>query len=334
LSIDNIQKMYDSLYKSKYDELVRQKEKSLQETSNRESQTNLQYKELNDKYNKNKIETKNKYQGLYTGLDNQQADAKEKYYGDRNSVASQNARQSQQIRDYMAKNNLLQSGENVDAMLRSNTDYSNNMSNVYTNEQNTNRAIGDKRNEYKLGEQSAYTDINNSITAAERERTQKIQELMAYRQGLEEDFNSKNSSLLSEIESNKIRDVNAYNEQLRREQWEAEQQRIAYERQQEQERIAWERQVAEQRRQEQIAAQQASSRSSGSGSGSSSSSDKVSKNDLKAEFITLTQSRDGNSQARDFMENSKDQIVNDYGYAFWKELNDIYWNDMGDYYSR
>jgi len=157
---------------------------------------------------------------------------------------------------------------------------------------------------------------------------------MAYRQGLEEDFNSKNSSLLSEIESNKIRDVNAYNEQLRREQWEAEQQRIAYERQQEQERIAWERQVAEQRRQEQIAAQQASSRSSGSGSGSSSSSDKVSKNDLKAEFITLTQSRDGNSQARDFMENSKDQIVNDYGYAFWKELNDIYWNDMGDYYSR
>lgn len=310
MSIDNIKKMYDSLYKSKYDELVRQKENALKETANRENQTNLQYKELNDKYNQNRLETKNKYQGLYTGLDNQQTEAKEKYYGDRNNVASQNARQSQQIRDYMAKNNLLQSGENVDAMLRSNTDYSNNMANVYTNEQNTNRAIGDKRNEYKLTEQTAYSSIDNAIAAAERERTQKIQELMAYRKSLDDDFNSKNSSLLSETEANKLKDINAYNEQLRREQWEAEQQRIAYERQQ------------------QLAAQQASYKSSG---GSSSTSTRE-KNDMIAEFKALMSSKN-NWKARDFLQNGKEGIVNQYGIAVYKQLEDMYWKDMGNYYS-
>lgn len=323
MSVDNIKKMYDSLYKSKYDELVRQKENALKETSNRENQTNLQYKELSDKYNQNRLETQNKYKGLYTGLDNQQAEAKEKYYGDRNTVASQNARQAQQIRDYMAKNNLLQSGENVDAMLRSNTDYSNNMANVYTNEQNTNRAIGDKRNEYKLTEQTAYSSIDNAISAAERERTQKIQELMAYKKSLEDDFLSKNNSLRSEIESSALRDINAYNEQLRREQWEAEQQRLAYE-----------RQVAEQKRQEeaarQLAAQQASYRSSSSG-GSSSSETKL-KNDLKAEFEYYMRSKD-NWKARDFLQNGKEQIVNQYGLAFYKQLEDMYWKDMGNYYS-
>ncbi|WP_294364145.1 hypothetical protein [uncultured Clostridium sp.] len=314
MSIDNIKKMYDSLYKSKYDELVRQKNSALNETANKENQTNLQYKELNDKYNQNRLETQNKYKGLYTGLDNQQAEAKEKYYGDRNTVASQNARQAQQIRDYMAKNNLLQSGENIDAMLRSNTDYSNNMANVYTNEQNTNRSIGDKRNEYKLGEQTAYSNIDNSIAASERERIQKIQELMAYRNTINDDFNSKNSSLLSETESNKLRDINAYNEQIRREQWEAEQQRVAYERQ--------------------LAAQQASYRSSGSGSSSGSSSSSVAndKKNLKAEFEYYMRSKD-NYKARDFLQNGKEQIVNQYGIAFYKELEDMYWKDMGDYYS-
>ena len=324
MSIDNIKKMYDSLYKSKYDELVRQKESALKETSNKENQTNLQYKELNDKYNQNRLETQNKYQGLYTGLDNQQSEAKEKYYGDRNTVASQNARQAQQIRDYMAKNNLLQSGENVDAMLRSNTDYSNNMANVYTNEQNTNRSIGDKRNEYKLGEQTVYSNIDNSIAAAERERVQKIQELMAYRKSLDDDFNSKNTSLLSETEANKIRDINAYNEQIRREQWEAEQQRIAYE-----------RQVAEQKRQEesarQLAAQQAASRSSSSG-GSSATVEKRNRDNLIVEFENLVKSKN-NWQARDFLDQGKSQIVNDYGYDTYKKLYDMYWNDMGNYYS-
>lgn len=327
MSIDNITKMYESLYKSKYDELVRQKENALKETANKENQTNLQYKELNDKYNQNRLETQNKYKGLYTGLDNQQAEAKEKYYGDRNTVASQNARQTQQIRDYMAKNNLLQSGENVDAMLRSNTDYSNNMANVYTNEQNTNRSIGDKRNEYKLGEQTAYSNIDNSIAASERERVQKIQELMAYRTSLEDDFNSKNNSLLSETEANKLKDINAYNEQIRREQWEAEQQRIAYE-----------RQVAEQQRQEeaarQLAAQQ-SARSYSSGGGSSSSSSTAdNKKNLKAEFITMTQSKTDNYKAQRFLNDSRDDIVNQYGYAFYKELEDYYWKDMGDYYAK
>lgn len=314
MSLDNIKKMYDSLYKSKYDELVRQKESALKETANRENQTNLQYKELNDKYNQNRLETQNKYKGLYTGLDNQQAEAKEKYYSDRNTVASQNARQSQQIRDYMAKNNLLQSGENVDAMLRSNTDYSNNMANVYTNEQNTNRAIGDKRNEYKLTEQTAYSSIDNAIAAAERERTQKIQELMAYKKSLEDDFLSKNNSLRSEIEASALKEINAYNEQLRREQWEAEQQRIAYERQQ------------------QLAAQQASYKSSSGGGGSSSSSTAANKNNMIAEFKDLVSSKN-NWKARDFLENSKDQIINQYGYATWSQMNDMYWKDMGNYYS-
>lgn len=228
MGIEDIKKMYDAMENSKIQDFEKAKNKSLADLQAREEQ------------NKNT------------------------FYKQRDDVAYNSAKNTQQIRDYMAKNNLMQSGESVDALLRNNTDYSNRMGNVDANEVTFRNDIARERN---LVNRNYENDTN---------------------------------ALRSQIEMEKIKAINDYNERLR---------------------------------QEQLAAQQAAYKASSARS-SSKSSDRVSKNDLKAQFMELVKSKEGNSQARDFMDNGKDQIINEYGYAFYKELEDAYWKDMGDYYAR
>lgn len=241
MSVQDIEKMYKAMYDSRVQEFEKAKNKSL---------TDLQ---ATEEENKNT------------------------FYNQRNDVAYNSAKNSQSIRDYMAKNNLLNSGESVDALLRNNTDYSNRMGTVDTNEGKFKNDISRQRN-------LVNSDYENNILGAR-----------------------------SQIDSEKAKALYDYNEQIRREQWEAEQQRIAWERQQ------------------QLAAQQAAYKASSSGSGSKVSETR-SKNDLKAEFEYYMKGKD-NWKARDFLQNGKEEIVNQYGIAFYKQLEDMYWNDMGNYYS-
>ena len=282
MAIDKIKQMYTDLYNSRYGDLEREKSEGYQSATNQENQVKNNYAEALKKYEQNKLETQNKYKTLNTNLDNQQTEAKNTYYNQRNQAAVNNAKTTARTRDWLAANNLLQSGENVDAMLRANTDFNNTLGTIYTNEQATNRSINDTRNQYALDEQAAYNSINNSIGAAEREQAQKLNEILAYRKSLDDNFGSKLNSLKSEISANAIKDINAYNEQLRQEsyqkqleeerrKWEAEQSRIEWERQveeqkrSEEERRKWEaeqalaewnRQIEEQKRQEQWKAEQ------------------------------------------------------------------------------
>ena len=268
MAIDKIKQMYTELYNSKYGDLERQKNQGLQNASNQEAQVKNNYAEVLKQYEQNKLETQNKYKTLYTKLDNQQSDAKASYYNQRNEAAVNHAKNTAMARDYLAKNNLLQSGENIDAMLRNNTDYNNNLGTIYTNEQATNRSINDARNQYALDEQAAYNSINNLKGAAEREQVQKLNEILAYRKSLEENFGSQLNSLKSEISANAIRDINAYNEQLRQEAWQKQMEEERRKWEAEQKLIEWNRQVEEQKRQEQW--QLANRSYSGGGGGYSS----------------------------------------------------------------
>ena len=269
MAIDKIKQMYTDLYNSRYGDLEREKSEGYQSATNQENQVKNYYAEALKRYEQNKLETQNKYKTLNTNLDNQQREAKNTYYNQRNQAAVNNAKTTAQIRDWLAANNLLQSGENVDAMLRANTDFNNTLGTIYTNEQATNRSINDTRNQYALDEQAAYNSINNSIGAAEREQAQKLNEILAYRKSLDDNFVSKLNSLKSEISANAIKDINAYNEQLRQEAWQKQMEEERRKWEAEQKRIEWERQVEEQKRQEQW--QLANRSYSGGGGGYSSS---------------------------------------------------------------
>lgn len=109
MSREEIEKYYDNTYSSRYNELAKQKNDALSQ--------------LDGQYEKGKAE----------------------YYGQRNTASLGNAQQTQRIRDYMAKNNLMGSGESVDAQLRSATDFSNAMGGIQRSENDFNKGIEDNR---------------------------------------------------------------------------------------------------------------------------------------------------------------------------------------------
>ena len=145
MSVEKITKMYDELYKKKQAELEKAKNQSL------------------------------------INLEEEKTSGEKTYYDDRNKAYTQNVQNTQAIRDYMAKNNLLQSGENVDALLRSTSDLSNNVGKINDNERTFNNSINNRR-----------TNLNN-------------------------DYLSSLASAKADYEAQKQKDIMAYEEQLRQE---------------------------------------------------------------------------------------------------------------------
>lgn len=140
MSVQEIQKMYDNLYSSRYNDLVKTKNNSLAD------------------------------------LDKQEAENKENFYNQRNQTAVSNASSKRSIRDYMAKNNLLQSGESVDALLRNNTDYANSMGAINSNEAKFKNDIINSRNKI-----NSEFEGNNNALKGEIE-AQKIKDILAYQE--------------------------------------------------------------------------------------------------------------------------------------------------------
>lgn len=140
MSVEQIQKMYDNMYSSKYNDLVKNKTSALSE------------------------------------LDKQNAENNENFYNQRNQAAYENANSKRSIRDYMAKNNLLQSGESVDALLRNNTDYSNSMGTINSNETKAKNEILNNRNKIN-------SEFDGNVAAAKAEiEAQKIQAILEWQQ--------------------------------------------------------------------------------------------------------------------------------------------------------
>ena len=144
MSVEQIQKMYDNMYSSKYNDLIKAKNESLSD------------------------------------LDKQEAENKDNFYNQRNQAAVDNASNRRQVRDWMAKNNLLQSGESVDALLRGNTDYSNSMGSIASNEAKYKNELANSRNKIN-------NEFNGNVAAAKAEiEAQKIQSILEYQQQQEQ----------------------------------------------------------------------------------------------------------------------------------------------------
>ena len=136
---NKINAMYDELYKKKQSELEKAKNNSLNE------------------------------------LNQQKADGEVEYYNEKNKSSLANQKNTQAIRDYMARNNLLNSGENADAILRNRTDYANDIGRINSDHRNFNNNI--ERQKSKLN-----SDYNYDIATAKSDyEAQKQKALMDYK---------------------------------------------------------------------------------------------------------------------------------------------------------
>ena len=136
---NKINAMYDELYKKKQSELEKAKNNSLNE------------------------------------LNQQKADGEVEYYNEKNKSSLANQKNTQAIRDYMARNNLLNSGENADAILRNRTDYANDIGRINSDQRQFNNNI--ERQKSKLN-----SDYNYDIATAKSDyEAQKQKALMDYK---------------------------------------------------------------------------------------------------------------------------------------------------------
>lgn len=108
------------------------------------------------------------------GVNKNEETMKNDVYQQQNQAAYNNARNKRKIRDHMANSNLVASGENLDAMGRQNTDYSNTVGalNSYYNKRIG--EYGDERNKIN----NNYTSDLNSLKADIEAK--KIKDLLAY----------------------------------------------------------------------------------------------------------------------------------------------------------
>ena len=137
-----------------------------------ESKINSMYDEL---YKKKQSELEKAKNNSLAELNQQKADGEVEYYNDKNKSSLANHKNTQAIRDYMARNNLLNSGENADAILRNRTDYANDIGRINSDHRNFNNNI--ERQKSKLN-----SDYNYDIATAKSDyEAQKQKALMDYK---------------------------------------------------------------------------------------------------------------------------------------------------------
>ena len=137
-----------------------------------ESKINAMYDEL---YKKKQSELEKAKNNSLNELNQQKADGEVEYYNEKNKSSLANQKNTQAIRDYMARNNLLNSGENADAILRNRTDYANDIGRINSDHRNFNNNI--ERQKSKLN-----SDYNYDIATAKSDyEAQKQKALMDYK---------------------------------------------------------------------------------------------------------------------------------------------------------
>ena len=137
-----------------------------------ESKINSMYDEL---YKKKQSELEKAKNNSLAELNQQKADGEVEYYNEKNKSSLANQKNTQAIRDYMARNNLLNSGENADAILRNRTDYANDIGRINSDHRQFNNNI--ERQKSKLN-----SDYNYDIATAKSDyEAQKQKALMDYK---------------------------------------------------------------------------------------------------------------------------------------------------------
>lgn len=137
-----------------------------------ESKINAMYDEL---YKKKQSELEKAKNNSLNELNQQKTDGEVEYYNEKNKSSLANQKNTQAIRDYMARNNLLNSGENADAILRNRTDYANDIGRINSDHRQFNNNI--ERQKSKLN-----SDYNYDIATAKSDyEAQKQKALMDYK---------------------------------------------------------------------------------------------------------------------------------------------------------
>ena len=136
-----------------------------------ESKINAMYDEL---YKKKQSELEKAKNNSLNELNQQKADGEVEYYNEKNKSSLANQKNTQAIRDYMARNNLLNSGENADAILRNRTDYANDIGRINSDHRQFNNNI--ERQKSKLN-----SDYNYDLATAKSDyEAQKQKALLDY----------------------------------------------------------------------------------------------------------------------------------------------------------
>ena len=136
-----------------------------------ESKINSMYDEL---YKKKQSELEKAKNNSLAELNQQKEDGQAEYYNEKNKSSLANQKNTQAIRDYMARNNLLNSGENADAILRNRTDYANDIGRINSDHRQFNNNI--ERQKSKLN-----SDYNYDLATAKSDyEAQKQKALLDY----------------------------------------------------------------------------------------------------------------------------------------------------------
>lgn len=312
MAISEINSMYDNEYQRRLNALKKKREQDLLGFDSQRDTVSNEYQNLTNQVNKVRQDVQNRYKGLYGGLDNQYEQGKQKFYGDRNAVDVGVNQNLQRLKELMAAKGWTQGGANLQAQLNTSTDRMNGLGQVATNETNYNQNLNDQRNKFTAEEQSSYVNLDNQVGEAERKKAERLTEIKRQIDLINSQGLSDEEALKAEIEASRMRDINSYNEQLRREALEA--QRIAEQRAYE-DRIRQEQRAYEERvRQEQLKAAKNKSSSSG---GSKKSSKKKTKNNNNNDLVTWAK-HELNAQmkagkADEWIQNNKQALYNDIG---------------------
>lgn len=341
MGLQDINSMYDNLLNSKLNQLKQKRAQAIQgyETQNGqvENDYNNVVKGLNDKVNK----TKSLYQNLYSELDQENDNGKQKFYQQRNTVDVGVNQNLDRIRELMAKNGWTQGGENLQAQLSANTNRMNGLGEVASNEANFITNLSNQKNKYVTEEQSVYNDVNTQTEAANQNKIKKLADIAAAIKLIEENGTLEDDAARNEVESSRIRDVNSYNERLRQEElqkqqaeaqriYEEKQREIAYQRELEQQAAqrAWQEQEAEKEYQRQLAMQReqqaASLRAASvrSSSSSSSASQKASKDQYSKEAWSEFEKSMRSGMAEEFLNDNAEAIMDKVSPAEYYKMVD------------
>jgi len=178
MAYEDIYSRYKNLYDAQNNALAQKKNSAIQGYTNQQNDMTNQYADLANQLKTKADSTKAQYSNLYKGLDQQNVQAKDTNYTDRNQVDVGVNQNLNRVQELMAKNGWLGGGENLQAQLNSNSDRMSGFGSADKTMGNTLNTVLNNRNQYQADEQTATNDINNQSISNEREKATKLQAIM------------------------------------------------------------------------------------------------------------------------------------------------------------
>lgn len=286
---------YDLLKKSKLEEALNKKNNAISSLQTQQTGIENTYKDLADTLAKRKADLAAKNTADNQNLDSQLQTGTENYMQQRDQGVIANTNQTKAIQDWYAKNNIANSTASADELGRQATTLANTLGTINSNKNSFETGITNNRNLVNLDYSNGVNDLVNQDNAAQREKAQKLAEILNLITGANSAYDSEAQSINDSVEAEKLKAINDYNEQLRQEAVKA----------------------AEAERDRQFQAQQASlSRSSSSNTSSAKAQKEQATNQAWSRFNE--EFKDGT--ADQYLQQYGSDIINTLGYDVYNEM--------------